>query len=46
MTGAYVGTEAAASLTSRATGTEPCWAAAIAASLASTHTSEPSVVTR
>ncbi|GAA2960679.1 hypothetical protein GCM10010446_52740 [Streptomyces enissocaesilis] len=30
---------------SRATGTEPDWAAEIAASLASTHASEPSVVT-
>ncbi len=42
--GVYVGS-AAADLTSRATGTVPERAAAIAASLASTHTREPSVVT-
>lgn len=43
--GSYTG-RAAASLMSRATGTVPCCAASIAASLASTQTSEPSVVTR
>lgn len=37
---------AAADFTSTGAGTEPCWAAAIACSVASTQTSDPSVVTR